>query len=233
MTSTTTPAHPISPQRLLRALVLALAMCLACAIPAAAQEPAAPEAETMDTAPTAVPAATGAPSPCPDTEVTVVVEGAGTGCASAGTTGVEALEEAGFAVEFVSGQQGFICTIAGMPEDISCATTPGADAYWAYYQASPGDTEWAYATAGPTEYRPAAGAVEGWAYGSGVAPAEIPAPATEDSVAAAQADDDRQADSQDDSSSTATIGLIAGIVVIVVLLGVGIAMMRRRRGADQ
>lgn len=129
------------------------------------------------TAPVAV-AQTGAvagavPTPCDITEVTVVVEGHGIGCAEAGLTGAQALEAAGFPVTRVQTQPGFICRIADTPASEPCVRTPSASSYWAYYHADLGG-QWAYSQFGADNRRPAAGTVEGWAYGDGAVPGPVP-----------------------------------------------------------
>ena len=113
------------------------------------------------------------PTPCEITEVTVVVAGHGIGCAEAGLTGAQALEAAGFPVTRVQTQPGFLCRIAGTPADEPCIRTPSASSYWAYYHADLGG-QWVYSQFGADNRRPAAGTVEGWAYGSGATPGPVP-----------------------------------------------------------
>lgn len=125
------------------------------------------------TAPVAGAAPGSAPTPCQITEVTVVVEGHGIGCAEAGLTGAQALEAAGFPVTRVQTQPGFVCRIAGTPADESCVRTPSASSYWAYYHADLGG-QWEYSQFGADNRRPAAGTVEGWAYGAGAVPGPVP-----------------------------------------------------------
>lgn len=125
------------------------------------------------TAPAAGADTAAVPTPCEITEVTVVVEGHGIGCAEAGLTGAQALEAAGFPVTRVQTQPGFICRIAGTPADETCVRTPSASSYWAYYHADLGG-QWTYSRSGADNRRPAAGTVEGWAYGSGAVPGPVP-----------------------------------------------------------
>lgn len=149
---------PVLAPRRLAATVLAAgtALTLTATAPAVA-------ADTVDRVPT----------PCEITEVTVVVEGHGVGCAEAGLTGAQALEAAGFPIIRVETQPGFICRIAGTPADEDCVVTPSASSYWAYYQAELGG-EWAYSQFGADSHQTEAGMVEGWAYGAGAAPGPVP-----------------------------------------------------------
>lgn len=128
---------------------------------------------TGATAPVAGADTEAVPTPCEITEVTVVVAGHGIGCAEAGLTGAQALEAAGFPVTRVQTQPGFICRIAGTPAEEPCVRTPSASSYWAYYHADLGG-QWAYSQFGADNRRPAAGTVEGWAYGAGAVPGPVP-----------------------------------------------------------
>lgn len=151
---------PVRPSRPLtvagRAVVLVLALVAALAAPGAAP-------------------AWAAPTPCTAREVTVVVEGIGIGCSPAGFDGARTLQAAGFSIEFVQTQPGFICRINGQPADDPCMRTPPASAYWAYYHARLGGT-WEYSDKGAGNYYPRAGTVEGWAFGNGAEPGPVPDP---------------------------------------------------------
>lgn len=113
------------------------------------------------------------PTWCAEDEVTVIVEGVGEGCSPAGLNGAETLEAAGFTLEYVQTQPGFICRINGQPTDDPCIRTPPASAYWAYYHADLGGT-WEYSQLGAQSYYPKAGTVEAWAYGDGARPGPVP-----------------------------------------------------------
>lgn len=79
---------------------------------------------------------------------------------------------------------GFVCRIgiAGRgvrserptPAVDPCVDTPPATAYWAFWVASAGRNSWSYGAVGAAAYRPAAGSVEGWSFGSGLPPAVTP-----------------------------------------------------------
>lgn len=77
------------------------------------------------------------------------------GCATAFSTGLEALTSAGFAVEAGGG---FVNRIDGYP-----ATPNAYQAYWSYWVADPatGGT-WGYASTGAGSYKPKPGTIQGW-----------------------------------------------------------------------
>jgi hypothetical protein len=121
--------------------------------------------------------------PCEaNTGVTVIVDdqtlGEGkiyVGCAlGAQPDGVAALEHAGFELEGTESYGlAFICRIDGepTPAEQSCKTTPGAGAYWSYWRGKSGG-RWGYSpfSAASPESRAPVNSVEGWSFGSGVAP---------------------------------------------------------------
>jgi cell division septation protein DedD len=80
-----------------------------------------------------------------------------------GATGVGVLRAAGHSVGFRS--DGLICTIDGLPKS-GCADVDDSH-YWAYFHRAPGKTSWTYSTEGPSTYRPANTATEGWIYRDG------------------------------------------------------------------
>jgi hypothetical protein len=113
-------------------------------------------------------AATKLPTPvttCEGVWVTVDTGSATTTqCATAYTSGLEALKSTGLAVK-LDPQWGMTCQIAGYP-----ATCPGSDGYWAYFhatrQADGTWGAWQYAQEGAADYKPAKGSAEGWRYTS-------------------------------------------------------------------
>ncbi|TVP64490.1 MAG: hypothetical protein EA340_13590 [Nitriliruptor sp.] len=112
------------------------------------------------------------------------------------TTGLAALEQAGYAYAFVPSIPGMVCTIDARPDP--CNGAP-ASAYWSYWYAEQGGS-WTYATVGAGARTPPPGSVEGWRFGDGsaapgTAPPTNPPPPTEP----ADADDDVR--SADDGSS--------------------------------
>ncbi len=93
--------------------------------------------------------------------------------ASLPATAADALVDAKFDPNGVAGYGlAFICQIAGDPPDDTCATTPPADAYWAFWYADAGHNTWTYSQSGAMSLEPAAGSVEAWVFGgdSGAGP---------------------------------------------------------------
>ena len=97
-------------------------------------------------------------------------------CDSTPTTGYAQLNEGGW---HTAGTEhdgpGFICRIGysgyrhdalyPTPAQQSCVQTPPAGAYWAFWQAGPGQTSWTYSLSGAVSYRPAPGSVSLWVFG--------------------------------------------------------------------
>jgi hypothetical protein len=121
--------------------------------------------------------------PCePNTGVTVIVDdqelAAGkvyVGCAlGEQADGVEALQNAGFALEGTAGYGlAFVCRIDGepTPAETPCTTTPGGGAYWSYWRGKPGG-RWSFSGVGAKspQSRSPVNSVEGWSFGGGDAP---------------------------------------------------------------
>jgi hypothetical protein len=98
-------------------------------------------------------------------------------CGSSPSSGYELINQGGWRT---SGTEhdgpGFICRIgyAGYrhgteyptPAQQSCVVTPPANAYWAFWEAGPGQDTWSYSQAGATSVRPAPGSVELWSFGA-------------------------------------------------------------------
>ncbi len=153
----------------------------------------------------ALPAATGAasaPGYCRTSQgVTVVVDFTDLGgsvvvrcvpSANGGTTGLAALQAAGFST---TGTQrwgdGIVCRVQGRPsasETLAikgnphyhekCVDTPPTQAYWTYWHAA-NDGSWTYSSQGPTARDITPGGFEGWAFAlnrSGSLPAPRAAP---------------------------------------------------------
>ena len=129
--------------------------------------------------------AAGTGGACPTASgVTVVVDGSAAGgsvvvgCATGSPgSGFDALRGAGFSVDVVQSQPGFVCRIDGLPEDESCVDTPPASAYWSYWHATRGG-DWEESTLGAGSHVPPPGSVEGWSYGGagGASPPAIAPP---------------------------------------------------------
>jgi hypothetical protein len=105
------------------------------------------------------------------------------GCAPNPSSGLDALHQAGFTTAGTT-QYGdaFVCRIANLPAPAqeSCASTPPATAYWAYSRAQANDSSWTYSPIAASSTHPAAGTVEGYAFGAravpGVAPKDVALP---------------------------------------------------------
>jgi hypothetical protein len=95
-------------------------------------------------------------------------------------TGLDALHDAGFTTAGTA-QYGnaFVCRIDShpSPSEQGCASTPPANAYWAYYHARWTDSGWTYNALGATSTHPAPGSIEAWAFGARVLPGVSPAAA--------------------------------------------------------
>lgn len=95
------------------------------------------------------------------------------GCDTTPTTGYELLHEAGFTTEGTQHDgPAFICRI-GLGSGTrypttgqeSCVLTPPASAYWSYWIASPGQSEWTYSQYGAMDRKPKDGDVDAWVFG--------------------------------------------------------------------
>jgi hypothetical protein len=89
------------------------------------------------------------------------------GCDPTTTTGLDALQVAGFTPTGTS-QFGdaFICLIDGFPRNQSCASTPPASASWSFWLADAGANAWTYSPGGAATLQPRPGSVEAWTFGS-------------------------------------------------------------------
>ncbi|KJK51817.1 hypothetical protein UK23_05705 [Lentzea aerocolonigenes] len=104
-------------------------------------------------------------------DFTALGGGVETGCAAGDpASGLAALTDAGFTYSFVPRRPGLVCTIKSLPNPCKMPTT---SAYWSYWHATPGGA-WTYSSVGAGSYDPAPGTVEGWSYGTGVAPGATP-----------------------------------------------------------
>lgn len=88
-------------------------------------------------------------------------------CVGTPGNGTAALDAAGLAIGRDSKSQ-FICQIGDYPSE--CPTT--YEKYWNYYHAKPGGT-WFYSQEGADTYKPEAGSIEGWCFGSACTPEGI------------------------------------------------------------
>jgi len=98
-------------------------------------------------------------------------------CGTTPTTGYALLNQGGWDTAGTAHDgPGFICRIgysgfrhgAQYPTSSqqACVQTPPATAYWAAWQAAPGQDSWSYSQYGAMSYRPAPGSVTLWVFGS-------------------------------------------------------------------
>lgn len=97
-------------------------------------------------------------------------------CGTTPTTGYALLNQGGWVTAGTEHDgPGFICRIGysgyrhgtqyPTPAQEACVQTPPAGAYWAFWQAGPGQNTWAYSQAGAVNYHPQAGSVGLWVFG--------------------------------------------------------------------
>ncbi|MFJ4183783.1 hypothetical protein [Kitasatospora sp. NPDC089509] len=97
-------------------------------------------------------------------------------CGTTPTTGYELLNQGGWHTTG-TGHDGpaFICRIGfsgylggkqyPTADQEKCVLTPPAKAYWSYWHADPGDTDWSYSQLGAMSYHPNPGSVDLWIFG--------------------------------------------------------------------
>jgi hypothetical protein len=144
-----------------------------------------------------------------------------TACAAPGTA-AEVFDAAGFALEFVPQQPGFVCRVTGLPESGPCFD---GDAYWSLWW-SDGDAEWTYATLGVTALEVPAGGLVGFAWHEGDGDA---APPDAHSVGTAAGDDASGVPEPATDDEGGVPGWTLGLVALVVLAAAAVPLLRRRR----
>jgi len=98
-------------------------------------------------------------------------------CGSTPTTGYALVNQGGWQTTGTEHDgPGFICRIGYAGYDggaqfptaaqQACVLTPPATAYWAFWEAGPGQDSWSYSQLGPMSTDPAPGSVELWMFGS-------------------------------------------------------------------
>ena len=65
-----------------------------------------------------------------------------------GSSAAALFDAAGFSIDRVQRQQGFVCRISGKPASDPCVNTPPADAYWGLWWSDGTSGQWTYATRG-------------------------------------------------------------------------------------
>lgn len=101
-----------------------------------------------------LPAASAA-SVCPDASgVVVVVDfrqlggGIQQHCIAGSGSAASLFGKAGFGLDYVQREPGFVCRVAGKPAADPCVNTPPADAYWGLFWSDGRSGTWSYATTG-------------------------------------------------------------------------------------
>jgi hypothetical protein len=179
-------------------------------------------------------------------------------CGSTPTTGYALLNEGGW---HTTGTEhdgpDFVCRIGynryheGLqypaPRQEACVLTPPVNAYWTYWQASPGQDTWIYSQAGPMSVDPAPGSIDLWIFGgtsiggsSGSAVPRISPDSIRSRVAARTTSaGKRQIINAPPAPASVRGGrgspgpAIATLTILVVLAAAGITATRRRRDREQ
>ncbi|WP_100445103.1 hypothetical protein [Glycomyces xiaoerkulensis] len=131
-------------------------------------------------------------------------------------SGIEALDQAGFAVTEVASFPGAVCRIEEFPET-DCGPMPPADRSWSYWRAA--DGAWEFSNVGAGTADPDDGDVEGWVFGDGSAPPDL----DPDEAAAPESTADPE------TSSTPSPTWIVAIVILAAVAGLAIWRLRERR----
>ena len=155
------------------------------------------------------------------------------GCATAPTSGTDALKQIG---ADLSTANSLISQIDGVPTEVP-ATFDGN--YWNYWTTTPveGSTTqvnpWTFSVTGADDSKPAAGSVEGWYYNNPGTDTMVAALPTEFSATAPSNEASQAPDkTEEPAKSSGMIGwVIAAAVVVVAVLG--FAGFRRSRSGTQ
>ena len=87
-----------------------------------------------------------------------------------GKPAAEVVKDAGFTLEYVSSQPGFVCRLNGRPsadEGEDCADTPPADAYWGLFWSDGEPATWVYSSEGAGSLDVPDGGSIGWRFQDG------------------------------------------------------------------
>lgn len=134
-------------------------------------------------------------------------------CVGRPSSGVDALAMAEVAT--TESQGGYLCTLAGEPEE--CPRRFDGS-YWQYWHATAVGAEWTYSLKGPADRRPERGSLEGWCHvASGEGRCALPALAVDDQPA-------RRVDAVPARRDASTWA----VIVIVAVLGATVVALRRR-----
>ncbi|GAA2152604.1 hypothetical protein GCM10009844_36090 [Nocardioides koreensis] len=157
--------------------------------------------------------------------------------AGGGRTVARLLEANRLPLTYVQRQPGFVCRVAGLPEQDPCVNTPPDDAYWSLWWSDGSSDTWSYATTGVDSLEvPDGGSVAlAWDGDEGeVLPATPPgapaAPAPRTDVRADAAATSGRV-SRDDGGLPAWVAPSA--VGLLLAAAAGTAVVRRRRGTPR
>lgn len=165
-------------------------------------------------------------------------------------TGLAALTGAGHTYAFVPSIPGLICTIDGRPDPCTSLTE---DAYWGYWHAPGPDGPWTYSVHGAGFRTPPPGSVEGWRFGDGSEPPDLPTHlvlTAADAPLGAEADGGQRAAGDDASDGAdgaggeadegddgpripASAGVLLGIGLTVGVLALALLHRRREHGGSR
>jgi hypothetical protein len=176
-------------------------------------------------------------------------------CDRTPTTGYAELNEGGWhTTGTLHDGPGFICRIGyngyrhdtqyPTPAQQSCVQTPPASAYWAFWQAGPGQTSWTYSQYGAVSYHPVPGSVSLWVFGgtnlSGTAGSALPTISPQRlRTAAGSATGGPEIINAPPVSASLRVSqgsawpTILAVVIAVLLAGAGAVVVRRRRRLEQ
>ena len=159
--------------------------------------------------------------------------GVAEGCAVHGAaTGDKVFADAGYPLQYVPDQPGFVCAVAHRPAQ---CTMPGSgDPWWGLFTSDGRSGKWKMAPVAVTKVQvPANGAVAMvWESGTKVAAPAVAAPKVSDRQAAQSSAKQQPARTAQDSTPTGGgVPAWVPVVVVVVLVGAGGAVALRRRGA--
>jgi MYXO-CTERM domain-containing protein len=175
-------------------------------------------------------------------------------CGTTPTTGYALLNQGGWHTTGTGHDgPGFICRIGysgyrhgtqyPAPSQQACVQTPPAAAYWASWQAGPGQASWTYSQAGAMSYHPQPGSVTMWVFGGtnlsgtagsarpAVSPATLRALRVNGAVKAGTPAIINAAPATPSAhvSHSSPAPTIIAVVIVALLAAGGIAAVRRRR----
>jgi hypothetical protein len=149
------------------------------------------------------------------------------GCAAGQPdTGLTALSDAGHDYRFVPTIAGLICTIDGLPDPCTGLTE---EAYWGYWHAPGPQGPWTYSVHGAGFRTPPPGSVEGWRFGDGNEPPDLPAPAPQP-VSTASAASEAVGVDGDAPRDRSAVGVLVGIGLTLAVLALALLHRRRTQG---